>query len=216
MNRNNKILKICLLAVILISIAVTVIVVITSGVSDELSQLSNNWGFFRTYTVISNIVMGVVSAITLYFLAIKKGELPKWIYIFQLMGTSMVMLTFVTVILFLGPIRIINGKDVWFLFSKELFFLHFLNPVLAFISVALLPDKHIYLKKECFISVIPTIVYSFIYLYNVIISKTWYDFYGFTFGGKYYLIPFVIIIMYCAAFAVSVLIKKIHNIKIKD
>lgn len=213
MSEKNKIIKICMQAIILLSIAATIAIVIMFGISKDLSELAHNWGFFKTYTVDSNILMGIVSAIMLYFLIFKKDKIPKWVYTLQLTGASVVMVTFITVVVFLGPMRMIKGESIWIMFSKELFFLHFLNPVLAFISTALLSDKHTYTKKECIISLIPTVLYSVIYLYNVIISKKWFDFYGFTFGGKYYLMPFVIIIMYGLAFSMAVLIKKIHNTK---
>ena len=46
-------------------------------------------------------------------------------------------------------------------------------------------------------------LYSIVYLVCVIGRKIWEDFYGFTFGGRRWAVPIVAIVMYLAAFLIS-------------
>lgn len=46
-------------------------------------------------------------------------------------------------------------------------------------------------------------LYSIVYLICVIGRKIWEDFYGFTFGGRRWAVPIVAIVMYFAAFLIS-------------
>ena len=50
---------------------------------------------------------------------------------------------------------------------------------------------------------LPLVLYSLVYLTMVAILQQWPDWYGFTFGGKYALIPVVMLVMYSFAALIS-------------
>lgn len=208
--KKNGIIRICLAGVIFISVLTASILALFRG-PGSLSGVTFRWGFFKTYTVESNILMAAVCALLLFCLIFRKGRIPKWLYTLQLTGASVTAVTFVTVLLFLTPSTVAKGGSPWKMYADEMLFLHFLNPLLAFIMTAVLPDEHGYTRKECFIAVIPTVLYSAVYAYNVIISKTWNDFYGFTFGGRYWLSPIVVAALYALGYFAAKAAKKAHD-----
>ena len=207
MSKKNKILKCIIFAAIFVTMLLSVILY----EANSLPGVDEGIGFFRTYTVESNILMAVVSGVMLFLLLTRKEDIPSWAYTLQLTGTSVVIVTFVTVIIFLAPMQVVNGNSPLVMIEGSMLYMHLINPILAFVAVAVLPDTHVYSLKECVISIIPTVLYSFIYGYNVVILKAWPDFYGFTFGGKYYLAPVMMAAMYVLAFTISLVIRKVHK-----
>ena len=67
---------------------------------------SSSISMFRFFTVDSNILMGIASLIFIFYeICLLKGkikEIPKALYIFKLMATSGVALTFFVVFFYLG------------------------------------------------------------------------------------------------------------------
>ena len=211
MTRKNRLIKTACALVIIVSVLVISLLAIFKG--DALGALSNGWGVFKTYTVESNILMAAACAVLLYFAYAKKNDMPKWAYTLLLCGTASVMVTFVTVMVFLIPTRIIRGTDPLVMIKNEMLFLHVLNPILAFALTALIKDGHAYTRKDCLIAVIPTVIYSLVYGYSVVIAKTWPDFYGFTFGGNYLLAPVAMLAMYALCYFAAALVKRVHKAK---
>lgn len=50
-------------------------------------------------------------------------------------------------------------------------------------------------RKDCILAMTPTIIYSIVYFIMVVILKRWNDFYGFTFGGRYAILPIVVAVI---------------------
>lgn len=46
---------------------------------------------------------------------------------------------------------------------------------------------------------------------SVLVTKAWKDFYGFTFGGRYWLSPVVAAALYALGYFAAALIKKVHE-----
>ncbi len=172
------------------------------------------WQHVATFTILSNIFLGIVafvSAVTKYY-SIKHHQKPfTSLDTLYLMATTAGMITFLTVIFFLAPMRAMNGKNYFDLLLEPMFFLHFLNPVLAAISyMFLLKERRATFTSRIF-AITPIVVYAVPYTLLVAIFKIWPDFYGLTFGGKYYLMPLVFIGFSLFSFATASILSYFHN-----
>ena len=151
---------------------------------------STRLGMFRFFTVQSNILMGIVA---LYF-AIKEvkllqgkiKEIPLRDYVLKLTATTSVALTFVVVFTYLGPIA--KNGILSLLMNSNLFF-HLFIPVISIITFILLENnKNINIKYTLF-GLVPTLLYEFYYLTNVLIHmesntvSVEYDWYYFVQNG---------------------------------
>jgi hypothetical protein len=171
--------------------------------------------YFIAFTNDSNIINAFASVLVCAFafnnIIEGKDEMPGWLNIFRIITASAVGLTFVTTALFLAPIEVMLGNSYFLLFSGGTFFLHFFNPVASILSLMFLERGKKFTAPEVFLGLIPTVVYSIVYGLCVMAFKVWDDFYGFTLGGRYYLVPVVYVVIYSATFLISFLIRKVHN-----
>lgn len=122
--------------------------------------VSGGLGAFKYYTVLSNVFCAlscICSAI--YFLIRKNYELPSWLYIFRLMGSSVVSVTLLVVLFFLGMIYGYRS-----MFSGVSFWLHLVAPVLAIISHILLKQAEPLPFATSFWGIAPTVVYGIFYI----------------------------------------------------
>ena len=173
--------------------------------------------FFRYFTNLSNLYAGIVSLIVFIFSLIHIKEdyaLPKWLRIVQLSAVTSLVLTFLTVLVFVGPTYAANGNNYFDMYMYDMFFFHFFNPILVFIVFLFFSKGEKLNWKECLFGIIPMVLYAIFYSI-VVLSGTMEDFYGFTFGGQYWVIPLVIPVMlgvtYGASFLSSLLYNKIHK-----
>ena len=152
----------------------------------------------RYFTVLSNILEAIICLIFVVQLikAIsKKAALPHWVRSLKLAGTTAVTLTFLTVMLFLGPLFGYPG-----MFAGANLHLHLTVPVLAILEFVLLerPETRVRFGAT-FTALIPGILYGIFYLGNILINGVGEgygsnDWYGFTVFGmdKIYLVFAVI------------------------
>ncbi len=164
---------------------------------------------FKYFTTDSNVLAILASLFCL--ISKYKNKEYKWVKVFQFIATISVTLTFLTVVFFLSPMNAIKDgiKGYFLFFSNEIFVLHFSTPVLSIIALLLSNNK--YNKNICLYSLLPTLLYSIIYLINVAIIGIWNDWYGFTFGGQYNLIPIVLLVMYGFTYLIAFIEYKINN-----
>jgi len=181
----------------------------------QLGTYIIGWGYFKPYTMDSNMFTGLVALIVAVYTLINinsdEKQHPKWLMRAYLMGTTCLVLTFLIATLFLAPMQVMNGRNYFLMFSKDMFFFHFLNPLLATISLVILLKDIRFSFVDRFIGMIPTVLYSIIYFVMVVVLKWWGDFYHFTFGGKYYLVPGVVVIIYGVTYVSSYLLTRIHD-----
>lgn len=199
-------------------IAITSLVIATSGIvlgagEGQVGNYVIGLGYLKPYTMDSNILTGMIAALIVVY-SIRNGaknRIPRWLMRAYLMGTTCLGLTFLIAAAFLAPMQVMAGRNYFIMFSGDMFFFHFLNPVLATISyVFLLRDNRCGLTDRL-LGIFPTIVYSVVYFVMVVVLKRWEDFYHFTFGGKYYLIPLVVAVIYGAAYLISYMLTRLHN-----
>ena len=153
----------------------------------------------RYFTALSNLFC----AATCLVVAIARlcDRLPSAVLVLKYMGTSAVTVTFLTVMLFLGPFVynykiLLTGADLW---------LHLVCPLFAIISL-LLWDKPVASFSIVFLGVLPVFLYGINYLYHVLLvspEKRWEDFYGFNRHGKW-LLSFIVMIL--ASFLISLIL----------
>lgn len=156
-----------------------VIVTIISAVRLGSNPTLSGGNFFQYYTNLSNVFIGVMSLLTIPYniinIIFNKERFPLWLRILKFIATCATTLTFLTVILFLGPTQ---GYDK--MLEDVLIFYHLLTPIAALICFTVLENKQGFNWKFAFIGVSSSIVYGIIYMINVLGTGIWEDFYGFT------------------------------------
>ena len=212
MSRTRKILSLIINSYLAIStIVIFVLYFFSAGQVD--TQL---FGFHGTqnlifYTVDSNILMALCGILMIVFLLRGKEKLARPGSLFILAATVSVGVTFATVALFLSPGMALSGRGYFSLFQGDNLFFHFLNPVLGCIDFIWFIPHRKFTVRECFYGIIPTAIYAVVYVLNVVILETWPDIYNFTFGGHKGLAPVVVIVMLALAFAIALLLTRLHN-----
>lgn len=174
----------------------------TRGLSGNMS--GSKFVSFRYYTIDSNI-FAALSCLWMFVSRIVDKQPSSFATRFKFFGTCTVMVTFITVIGFLGPIFGYNQ-----MFAGDNLYMHLIGPVLCLISFCFLDKGPRVTMKDVFKALIFTLLYGILYFVMVIIVKKWPDFYGFNMGGKWY---FSFVGMMVLAFVIAVIVKALHNDK---
>ncbi len=198
-----------------------VIVLVTAGVvisyflgNDGEYHIPPNFRFCL-FTTDSNILCALSALVMAVFEAryLKTGrEIPKAAVVFKLIGSTAVALTFVVVVVFLGPLM----GFVSMVFGGTSFYMHFSGPILAFVSFCFFENVHHISKRLMLMSLIPTILYAIVYLTMVLIigeeNGGWYDFYSFNMGGFWYLSSTAIMLV---TLGLGAVLRFVHNKRTK-
>ena len=143
-----------------------------------------NWSFsefcrkLRFFTLLSNLLSAFASLVALFFL--RNGGLPHGVWLLKYLGTASVTVTFLTVMVFLGPTMGYKSQlEGWS------FYLHVIGPLLAIISFCFLERIWPLSFAVALLGLLPVVLYGILYLYKVVITKQWEDFYGFNKNGKW-------------------------------
>jgi len=168
---------------------------------------STKLGMFRFFTVDSNIFMGIASLFFIIFrIKNKTSDYPKWLYVFKMMATSAVTLTFLVVFLYLGPIT--EYGIIMMLQNSNLFF-HLIIPVLSIITFIFFENTKALSFKDSFYGILPCFLYSLYYVTNVLVHmnngkvSTVYDWYWLVQKGVWTALivaPLFLIISYIISF----------------
>lgn len=169
------------LIIVLLTIFASIImftgIKITHGVEPILE--TTKLGMFKFFTVQSNMFMGIMSLV-FFIKEIRNKEITKNMYRLKLMSTTAVSLTFIMVFTYLGPI----SKDgVISLLQNSNIFFHLVIPVLSIITLTLFERTDKLEFKDTLYGLIPTFLYSTMYITNVLIHtengkvSPKYDFY---------------------------------------
>jgi len=208
----------CLVVNIIISLSTIIVTVI--GLTEGAGEGQVGFGmiglrYFMPYTMDSNILNGLFSLFIVIFcinrLVNMENEVPKWAIRLQCMGAVCTGLTFIVVLLFLAPGQVVAGRSFLAMYSNDMFFFHFLNPLLAAFSFMFLESGHSFTRIDNRLMLIPTVCYTVVYTVQVGFIKQWPDFYGFTFGGKMYLTPISIVLLWLVTYGIGHLYIRVHN-----
>lgn len=159
----------------------TFAIIISHFRKDGAWDLSRGLKQFRYFTVLSN----AFCAIAALMMAASQinGDVPRPVFLLKYMGTVSVTLTFMTVILFLGPTQ--GGYMKWL--SGDFFYVHLVGPLLAMLSFCLLEKQRMTLGTAM-TGLVPMLLYGAMYVYRVLLApedRRWEDFYGFNRDGKW-------------------------------
>ena len=164
---------------------------------------------FRYFTIDSNILVAISSILMIISILFKKQNIV--IDVINYVSTCQITLTLITVLIFLGPTM--GYKP---LLANEQLLLHLIVPLLKIIN-CLIFENHKNIKiKHTIYSFIPYLIYASFYIINVLIIKSWEDFYGFTkYLGTAFNIMFMTlligIITYVLYFAITKIYKSTSN-----
>ncbi len=134
---------------------------------------------FRYFTVLSNLFCAFTALILL--VCEFCGVLPAWAATLKYMGTVAVTLTFLVVLLFLWP----SLGSI---------------PLLAVLSF-LFYEKQGLSAWIIPLGLLPVLLYGWLYLDRVVVTKTWRDMYGFNKNGRWKL-SFSLLVLGTVAIAV--------------
>ena len=161
----------------------TIISLIPGFHRDGVWRLSNGLISLRYFTRLSNLFCAIASLLVLVTLT--DHGLPHWVWLMKYCGTVAVTVTFVTVMVFLGPTQGYREQ-----LEGSGFFLHVSGPLLALISFCFLERFQSLNFTQSLLGLLPMVLYGLLYAYKVLLcpeEKRWKDFYGFTKGGKWLL-----------------------------
>lgn len=164
--------------------------------------------FFVTFTVDSNLLCASVCCGSMFFLH-RNAQAPAWLHTLALLGATGVSVTFTLVMIFLAPMAALNGSGWQGMFTGGMFHLHLLNPLTADAALVLSAKGYRFTRAQRAAALLPVLAYSVVYLLKVVVFGTWPDFYGFTFGGKPYMIPVSMAFMYALSIALTALLARI-------
>lgn len=136
---------------------------------------------FRYFTVQSNVFCAL--ACMVFAISRIVGDVSEAIYVLRYVGTVAVMVTFLTVMLFLGPKEgtyknLMSGPDLY---------LHLICPIAALVSYIFLDGTRMSIWAVI-CGMLPVILYGILYLKKVVFTdgdRAWDDFYGFNVDGKW-------------------------------
>lgn len=150
---------------------------------------------FRYFTTLSNLFCAVTALILL--LCELFGAMPVWAVALKYMGTVAVTVTFLTVLLFLLP----ASRSIEGLFSNgPEIIMHLITPLLAIVSFLCFENRGLS-PWVIPLGILPVLLYGWLYLKQVVITRAWPDFYGFNRDGKWKL-SFSLMILGAVAAAV--------------
>lgn len=182
------------------------------------TNVEESWFYVLTFTVQSNILIGLIAFFCAIYgiISFKKSKpIPKLLLTLDLMATSAGMLTVLTVLLFLAPRRAMQGRSYFDMILGPMFFFHLFNPLLSAFAIVFLAPETKLTKKDCLFALIPPFLYAIPYVLNVVFLHTWYDFYGFTFGGKNWTVLPVFAVVSLITFGIATGLAYLHNKQIK-
>ena len=172
--------KISFIIDVLIVILVAVgTVIMFNGAADETGLSTSGLYNLKYFTVLSNEFCGIVTLVNVIRQIAGKRAIPQF---FDYMAVTAVGLTFAVIAFFLQPLyremNLYQGGNLYF---------HLIVPVIAMCRFVLFSDEDNDDKlpfKSTFIAAIPSIIYGFGYLINILINgigewpdtNDWYGF----------------------------------------
>ena len=214
--KNSNIIDLFINSVIVITTVLAVGAYFVTG-PDILG--SSGTACFKYFTTDSNVLAAIASLIMLFYniKRIREPEfaVPRWLELLKFAGTASVALTFLTVLFFLAPMGFMRGgfKTFFFFFKGNVFVLHASTPILSVLSLTLFEPGCKFSLKDSFWALIPTIVYSLVYLVMVVFVRRWNDWYGFTFGGKPFMAPISMLAMYLVTLGIASVLRKLKRVE---
>jgi hypothetical protein len=179
---------------------------VVRGRGDDRSLMAHGLSSLKYYTVLSNLFSALASTAYVASTLVHGGVPAAWVLVLKLAGASVVMVTFLTVMLFLGPTM------GWAnMFKAGNFWLHLVLPLAAAADVCLLVPVGNLPLAATLAPVAFTAAYGVFYLGRVIRygrerDGKVYDFYGFLRWGEHTM-ALVVIVMLTLTWVIAVLLR---------
>ena len=167
---------------ILVNILIFLLVLI-SGLSilfdwtQGVRLTSAGFSSMKYFTVLSNQLAGLAAAI--YLVCLLRNRVPTWVILLKYMAAASVGLTFLTVMLFLGPLygygAMLRGVNLP---------LHCIVPVIAMAEFVFLVHAPILRRTDALLAAAPMLLYGAVYMCNILLNgvgkwpdtNDWYSF----------------------------------------
>ena len=189
----------------------------------ETTIASSTVGRFRFFTIDSNLLMGIAALLFIIqewkVLTGKQKRIAKRFYVYKLMATCAVGLTFIIVFFYLGRI---TPNGFFSIYMNQNLFFHGLIPLLSMINFVLYEKTNELWMRHTFMSMIPVVVYAMYYVTNILlhvennhVSPT-YDWYWFVQNGVTKVIvvlPMIFVLTYFIGFILMRLNKRCSVLK---
>ena len=215
------------LIVLISTIIITIIDIIYGTNGGQKGFIVQGWNYFMPFTINSNILMAIAALIALIkqlrfnrkarFLSDTSATpFGRKFTNYYYMAAVSLNLTAVTVAFFLVPLRFIDGENGFSMFMNDMFFFHFVNPVLAVYSLLYLFDGVRLNPTSRLLCFVPPMLYSVVYSTHVLILKDWEDFYNYTFGGNYALATLAALVNSVVIYIIATLFANAYNKRISQ
>jgi len=179
-----------------ISLAINLVIVCTvayvwiseARVSGWMMRDRYGLSSLRTFTTLSNLFQGLASALYAVFVVrsvtLKRDSVPCAVRVVKYAAAVSVTLTFLTVLLYIGPSRH-DMADALFYGNNRYF--HFMIPILAAVDQVVFDREGVLRWIDSLIAAAPTVVYGIFYWVNIAVhgagegpySNDWYGFLNF-------------------------------------
>ncbi len=188
---------ISLLINLIIAVIVAYVWITEARVSGWMMRDRTGMSSLRTFTTLSNLFQGLASALYVasvgYSMIHGRESVPRAVRVVKYAAAVSVTLTFLTVLLYIGPSRH-DMADALFCGNNRYF--HFLVPILAALDQAVFDREGVLRRSDSLIAATPTVVYGILYWGNIAIngagdgaySNDWYGFlsFGYVFAPVIY------------------------------
>ena len=208
MSNSKKSASELILNLVIVGLTIAGIVLMLTGKNGEGALQTSGIGNFKFYTVLSNVFCGLVAAVYLVFILLKKDT--DKIRVLKLAAVCGVAITFAVVAFMFGPLY---GFPQFY--KRGNLFFHLLEPLAAMAEFIFIRRKKIPFKYTV-ISAVPTLLYGIGYMTNILINGVggpWpdtNDFYAFlSWGWPVGIAIFAVITL--SAFGVACIFRAISN-----
>lgn len=215
MKKKTKIKIAFILNIIIVLMTLTSFIMMFTGFKfmhgPETTIASSTVGRFRFFTIDSNLLMGVAAllfAIQQYkVLKGKKRKIDIRFYVYKLMATCSVGLTFIIVFFYLSRI---TPNGFFSIYMNQNLFFHGLIPLVSMINFILYEKTNQLEIKHTFMAVIPVTLYAIYYVTNILLHmknnyvSPEYDWYYFVQNGVLKMgivVPMIFLITYFIGFS---------------
>lgn len=164
----------------------------------------------KYFTILSNLLAGLAAQIFLYTLHSPDTSRFRSVLTLKLVAAVSVSITFLTVVLFLGPLYGYRS-----MYTGSNLFFHLLIPIFSILSISIGTHKTEFPKQCAYPAMLPVLIYGIVYLFNNLINGigTWpdtNDWYGFLLWG--YPVGLIIFgMLMLISYAVARVLIAIHN-----
>lgn len=166
-------------------------------------------GTLKMFTTISNVIAAFAAAMCLPFqidgLRRDRYRLPSWIVILMYAGTVGVFLTFFVAITLISAYQ----GFVQTMLMRSSLFLHTINPILITVLFVLVVSDTRIKFSYSFISIIPIVIYMFLYFIMVFVTGVWTDYYK---TNAFIPWPVSLLLIISISFGICQLLRVLHNL----